>query len=87
VTLFHEIVALFFTLTKTFVLRITRIQIRIDRHSFLKLDPDPDPHSPKKLDPYPDPHTVNADLDLFWRLGPCVSVKMGQICQNVARQR
>jgi hypothetical protein len=43
------------------------IRIRIDPHSFTKLDPnlhspktlDPDPHSHKNLNP--DPHEVNAD--------------------------
>jgi hypothetical protein len=37
--------------------------IRMDPHSFEKLDPDQ--HSPKKLDP--DPHKVNADpKHWFW---------------------
>jgi hypothetical protein len=35
---------------------ISRIRIRMDPHSFEKLDPDS--HSPKKLDP--DPHKVKA---------------------------
>jgi hypothetical protein len=39
---------------------LNQIRIRIDRHSFSKLDPypDPNPHELKKLDP----HKVNADL-------------------------
>jgi hypothetical protein len=45
------------TLTKFLFLRISRIRIRIDPHSFSKLDPDL--HSPKKL--ASDPHKGNAD--------------------------
>jgi hypothetical protein len=35
------------------------IRIRVDPHSFSKLDPEP--HSLKKLDLDPDPHKVNAE--------------------------